>query len=400
MNTPEEEKIIKISALVLKEMQGALSDDDQIFLYSWLSESEYNREIYRRCMDGQKQSEAYRALQYFEKQRNFESLKSNILFRKHKKIPVILKKLWPYVAAASVIFAISGILYWDKSNDQQTDMQVSAIRDRLPASNQAIITLSDGRQYQLNKDENQVLVDSNGIRYNDGGQVAAINAAVSAKIETPRGGTYDVTLPDGTTVKLNAGTVLTYPTVFAKDKREVTLIGEAYFEVAKRKDQPFVVHAKNQNIMVLGTHFNVNAYQTSATTKTTLQEGKVKVTELLKGHQVILLPGEQALNIGPNLSKHAVNVPQEMAWVYGKFNFDGKSLREVMDELSQWYAIDVIYKGDIPDVEFFGGTFRTSKLSTILKILRDQDLNYHFTNDGKLIIEKNNVIKEKGGPKL
>jgi len=115
----------------------------------------------------------------------------------------------------------------------------------------------------LNKAESQVVIDGGGIRYNDGGQVAAINAAVSAKIETPRGGTYDVTLPDGTIVKLNAGTVLTYPTIFAKDKREVTLVGEAYFEVAKRKDHPFVVQTKNQQVQVLGTHFNINAYQTS-----------------------------------------------------------------------------------------------------------------------------------------
>src|SRR5690606_28551668 len=115
------------------------------------------------------------------------------------------------------------------------------------------------------------------------------------------------------------------------------------------------------------------------------------------GRQVTLLPNEQAVNTGTNLSKRTVNVQQEMAWVYGKFDFDGKSLREVMDELSQWYAIDVVYKGDIPDVEFFGGTFRTSKLSTILKILKDQDLSYQLTADGKLIIEKNEPKKQKGG---
>ncbi|MNX76294.1 hypothetical protein D3C86_1077990 [compost metagenome] len=121
------------------------------------------------------------------------------------------------------------------------------------------------------------------------------------------------------------------------------------------------------------------------------------VKELKRGHQVTLLPGDQAVNSAANFSKRAVNVQQEMAWVYGKFNFDGKSLREVMDELSQWYAIDVVYKGDIPEVEFFGGTFRTSKLSTILKILKDQDLSYQLTDDGKLIIEKNASNIRKGG---
>ncbi|CAM3534556.1 FecR family protein [Sphingobacterium prati] len=397
MDALEEEKFIRISTLVLKEMQGTLTGEDRIFLDSWLNESEVNRQLYQRCMDGQKQREAYTRLQYFETRRSFDALKSKISFHTPKKRSTALKGLWPYVAAASIIFALSGIWYWNKDGNQRMNLPVAAVNDRLPASNQAVITLSDGRQYQLNKAENQVVIDGSGIRYNDGDEVAEINAAVSAKIETPRGGTYDVTLPDGTMVKLNAGTVLSYPTVFAKDKREVTLIGEAYFEVAKRKEQPFVVHAKNQQILVLGTHFNVNAYRTSAETKTTLLEGKVAVKELRHGRQVTLLPNEQAVNTGTNLSKRTVNVQQEMAWVYGKFDFDGKSLSEVMDELSQWYAIDVVYKGDIPDVEFFGGTFRTSKLSTILKILKDQDLSYQLTADGKLIIEKNEPKKQKGG---
>lgn len=388
MKALEEEKLIHISALVLKEIQGKLTGEERILLDSWLNQSERNKEIYKHCQDRQKQHQAYTGLRYFEKQRNFDSLKSKIQFRTKKKTVVVLKRLWPFVAAASIIFTIAGIWYWNKGEGQHMYDEMAMVNDRLPASNQAIITLSDGRQYQLNKDESQVVIDGTGIRYHDGGRVAAINAAVSAKIETPRGGTYDVTLPDGTTVKLNAGTVLTYPTVFAKDKREVTLTGEAYFEVAKRKDQPFVVHTKNQQILVLGTHFNIYAYETSAATKTTLLEGKVAVRERLKDRQVILLPGDQAVNNGANFSKRTVNVQQEMAWVHGKFNFDGKSLREVMDELSQWYAIDVVYKGEVPDIEFFGGTFRTSKLSTILKILKDQDLSYQLTDDGKLIIEK------------
>ncbi|MDQ1149751.1 ferric-dicitrate binding protein FerR (iron transport regulator) [Sphingobacterium zeae] len=243
----------------------------------------------------------------------------------------------------------------------------------------------------------QVVINGSGIRYDDGHEVASIDAAVSAKIETPRGGTYEVTLPDGSRVKLNAGTILSYPTQFAKDKREVSLQGEAFFEVAKRKDQPFIVHTKNQQVQVLGTQFNINAYPTSTQIKTTLLEGRVQVKELIKGHKVNLLPGNQAVNTGTQLIKQSVNVQQEIAWVYGKFNFDGKSLRQVMDELSQWYAVDVVYKGDVPDVSFFGGTFRTSKLSTILKILKDQDLSYHLTDDGKLIIEHSNPKTQKGG---
>lgn len=397
MDPKEEEKLIRISALVLQELQGTLTGEDRLFLESWLQESASNKEIYQRCLNGQHQRKAYVSLQYFEKQRNFESLKNKISFHPTKRRPALLKRLWPYAAAASVLLALSVVWYWNRDNSRPAEVQLGGVNDRLPASNQAIITLSDGRRYELNKGEKQVLINGSGIRYDDGHEVASIDAAVSAKIETPRGGTYDVTLPDGTMVKLNAGTTLSYPTVFNKDKREVSLRGEAYFEVAKRKDQPFIVRTKNQEVQVLGTHFNINAYPTAAQTKTTLLEGKVQVKELIRGQKVTLLPGDQSVSAGAELSRHPVNVQQEMAWVYGKFNFDGKSLRQVMDELSQWYAIDVVYKGDVPDVAFFGGTFRTSKLSTILKILKDQDLSYQLTDDGKLIIEKSDPKRQKGG---
>ncbi|GAA0886607.1 DUF4974 domain-containing protein [Sphingobacterium siyangense subsp. cladoniae] len=397
MDPKEEEKLIRISALILQKMQGTLTGEDRFFLESWLQESERNKQIYQRCLDEKLQRDAYTRLQDFETRRNFESLKAKISFHTSKKGPGLLKRLLPYVAAASVLLALSVVWYWNKHSNRLVETQREVVNDRLPASHQAVITLSDGRQYALNKGEKQVVIDGGGIRYEDGHEVAPINAAVSARIETPRGGIYEVTLPDGTLVKLNAGTTLSYPTVFAKDKREVTLRGEAYFEVAKKKDQPFIVHTKNQQVQVLGTHFNINAYQTSVPTKTTLLEGKVMVTTLLGSQKVTLLPGDQSVNTGTELTKHPVNVQQEMAWVYGKFNFDGKSLRQVMDELSQWYAIDVVYKGDVPDVSFFGGTFRTSKLSTILKILKDQDLSYHLTENGKLIIEKNDPKSQKGG---
>ncbi|WP_313263821.1 FecR domain-containing protein [Sphingobacterium sp.] len=397
MDPKEEEKLIRISALVLQELQGTLTGEDRFFLENWLQESASNKEIYQRCLEGQWQREAYASLQHFEKQRNFESLKNKISFQPTKRKPALLKRLWPYAAAASVLLALSVVWYWNWDNSRPAEVQLGTVNDRLPASNRAIITLSDGRRYELNKREKQVHINGSGIRYDDGHEVASIDAAVSAKIETPRGGTYEVTLPDGTMVKLNAGTTLSYPTVFAKDKREVSLRGEAYFEVAKRKDQPFIVRTKNQEVQVLGTHFNINAYPAAAQTKTTLLEGKVQVKELIKGQKITLMPGDQSVSTGAELSRHPVDVLQEMAWVYGKFNFDGKSLRQVMDELSQWYAVDVVYKGDVPDVSFFGGTFRTSKLSTILKILKDQDLSYQLTDDGKLIIEKSDPKGQKGG---
>lgn len=397
MDPIDEQKSIRISALLLKQMQGALSTDERIFLDSWLNESESHQDIYNRCLDGHMQREAYSQLHHFDTRRDFGRISKKIFDAPVKKKAIVLKRIWPYAAAASILLAITGLWYWNDDKNQQADVHIISSIDRLPASSQAVVTFSDGRSYQLDQDEKKVVLDGQGIHYADGDRVAAINSAISAKIETPRGGTYDILLPDGTAVKLNAGTVLTYPTVFAKDKREVNLSGEAYFEVAKRKNQPFIVKTENQQVAVLGTHFNVYAYPASPETKTTLLEGKVLVKEMGKGNQVVLLPGEQSVASLSHVSKHSVNVQQEMAWVYGKFNFDGKSLQEVMDELSRWYAIDVQYQGEIPDVAFFGGTYRTSKLSTILKILKDQDLSYRLTTDGKLILSKSDPKGQKGG---
>src|SRR5690606_4908990 len=177
-----------------------------------------------------------------------------------------------------------------------------------------------------------------------------------------------------------------YPTKFQEHSREVQLTGEAYFEVAKQNDRPFTVRTSDQIITVLGTHFNVAAYEGPSLTKTTLTEGKVRVKDNINQAELTLAPGQQALSHEGKFSKRNVNVDQEIAWLQGKFNFDGKSLQEVMDDLSRWYNVDVVYEGEVPDIHFFGGTFRSSKLSTILSILESNEIKYRMTEDHKLII--------------
>ncbi|HCU45751.1 MAG TPA: iron dicitrate transport regulator FecR [Sphingobacterium sp.] len=335
------------------------------------------------------QKKSFESLQEFEKNRDFEKIRAKLFTTPVPQQLFSFKRMLPFVAAACMIIALGGVWYYSQTNSSiPSAIQLSQM-DRLPAQNRATVTFSDGRQFQLNEHESQVHMDKKGIHYDDGSAVAETQSAQFATIETPRGGVYDVILPDGTRVKLNAATTLRYPTVFAADKREVRVDGEAYFEVAKRKNQPFIVETANQQVSVLGTHFNVNTYGNKSEMKTTLQEGKVQVKELTSGKHIILLPGYQSLVNKGKLISRAVDVNQELAWVDGRFNFDGKSLFEVMDDLSRWYNVDVEYRGEIPDVEFFGGTYRTSKLSTILKILKDQNLHYHFTANGKLIIEKN-----------
>lgn len=389
MNLTEEELLIRISTFIVQEMKGEQRAEDRLLLKKWLSESPENQAVYKRCFDQIMQKKAFESLQEFEKNRDFEKVRSKLFVRPVSQKAFQFKRLLPYVAAACLLIAFGAVWYSNQIGLKIPAENQLSQTDRLPAKNRATVTFSDGRQFQLNELESEVFISYKGVHYDDGGAVAETQAAQFATIETPRGGIYDVVLPDGTRVKLNAATTLRYPTVFAKDKREVSVDGEAYFEVANRQNQPFIVETANQQVSVLGTHFNVNTFGDKSEIKTTLLEGKVQVKELTGGKHIVLLPGYQSLVNKGKLTSRAVDVEQELAWVDGRFNFDGKSLFEVMDDLSRWYNVDVEYRGEMPDVEFFGGTYRTSKLSTILKILKDQNLHYHFTPNGKLIIEKN-----------
>jgi transmembrane sensor len=391
MNLTKEEILIRISALIVQEMKGEQRAEDRLLLKNWLQESDENRAIYQRCFDKIMQKKAFQTLNEYEKNRDFEKIRAKLFTTPVPQHLFSFKRMLPFVAAACLMIALGGVWYYNQINSSiPSQIQLSQI-DKLPAQNRATVTFSDGRQFQLNEHEGQVHMDKKGVHYDDGSAVAETQSAQFATIETPRGGVYDVILPDGTRVKLNAATTLRYPTVFATDKREVRVDGEAYFEVAKRKNQPFIVETKNQQVSVLGTHFNVNTYGNKSEMKTTLVEGKIRVKELTTGKDLVLLPGYQSCVMEGKLVSRAVDVNQEMAWIHGRFNFDGKSLYEVMDELSRWYNVDVEYRGEMPDVEFFGGTYRTSKLSTLLNILKDQNLRYHFTANGKLIIEQNKL---------
>ncbi|MDQ1149750.1 hypothetical protein QE382_001734 [Sphingobacterium zeae] len=153
MDPKEEEKLIFISSLVLREMRGTLGGEDRLFLESWLQESIWHQQVYQRCLDEAQQREGYVSLAHFDKKRNFESLKTKISFHSSKRSVGLVKRLWSYVAAASVLLALSVVWYWFQDNGHPVETQRTLAIDRLPASHQAIITLSDGRRFALKNNE-------------------------------------------------------------------------------------------------------------------------------------------------------------------------------------------------------------------------------------------------------
>lgn len=210
-------------------------------------------------------------------------------------------------------------------------------------------------------------------------------------IETPKGGQYQIRLPDGTTVWLNAASTLIYPVNFRGSReRRVQLDGEAYFEVAKDKAHPFVVKTDRQEVTVLGTHFNINGYKEESVINTTLLEGSIRTRNLSSGQSRILSPGQQSTVVKGEGEVGVANVNTDniISWKNGYFIFDEQDIVSVMKVISRWYDVDVEFK-TVNREEKFGGTFsRSSELSDILNVLKILG-NANFKMQGRTIIVSN-----------
>lgn len=313
------------------------------------------------------------------------------------------KPKWWYAAAAVAIIAGSWFAYnWagSKTDKQQVAKAVQKTpADVLPGSDKAVLTLDDGSAIVLDTTANGQLMlngtDAKIVKTN--GQLAYGTAtapdaeAEYHTISTPRGGQYQLTLADGTKVWLNAASSLHFPTSFTGRERMVEVSGEAYFEVAQNASMPFIVKINDgqpepAEVLVLGTHFNVNAYTDEQAESTTLLEGAVRMRRGENG--VILKPGQQAqLNKQGNFkTSDEVNIEEVMAWKNGYFQFEDANLETIMRQISRWYDLDVVFAKPLPDAVYTGRVSRNLKLSDLLKLLELSDLNVKI--DGKkLIIE-------------
>jgi hypothetical protein len=287
------------------------------------------------------------------------------------------RKLWLPYAAAVVLLILAGASYVFFHRDNKAEVAVAGnlvIKDALPGHNGAVLMLSNGRSIVLDTARNGKLLDG---FTKSGDKITVENAnAEYATLITPLGRQQQVTLADGTKVWLNAGSSLRFPTRFSEIQRRVEITGEVYLEVAHNATRPFIVSAGNEEIKVLGTHFNVNAYADEQMVKTTLLEGSVKIN-----NNAILQPGEQYGN--GIISK--VDADASVAWVFGYFQFEHADIKTVMRQLSRWYDVEVRYEGKITS-EIFGGEMqRNLKLSQVLELLSGTGIHYTL-NDKKLTI--------------
>jgi transmembrane sensor len=258
------------------------------------------------------------------------------------------------------------------------------------AEEKIVLTLSDGRQIIVNDSSANNIADGHTIIKKENG-VLIYNTGLSTEkpiyntMTTPKGGQYQLILPDGSKVWLNAASSLTYPIVFTGTKREVELTGEAYFEIKENKKYPFIVNALNTHIEVLGTGFNVNAYKNEAGVSTTLVNGAVKVFS--QKNSVVIKPGQQ-INISYSNNQMTTTLPNiddVLAWREGMFQFENRNIQTIMRQLERWYDVTVEYKGPLPDAEFSGSLSRTENASMLLDAL-SLTKKVHFIIDGKKII--------------
>lgn len=302
---------------------------------------------------------------------------------------------WKWAAAACILIIAAGAWFM---RQQPAKPAVTAVNppDVAPGGNKAVLTLADGSQITLDSAGNGVLAQQGGSRVTKlaNGQLAYDNSGTSPEkilyntMTTPRGGQYKLLLPDGTTVWLNAGSSITYPTGFTGKERNVSITGEAYFEVSRNEKMPFRVTANNTTIEVLGTHFNINAYKDEASINTTLLEGSVRV--LAYDRDLLLRPGQQAkvdrARAGIEVKDH-VNAADVIAWKEGYFSFNDADLPTVMRQLARWYDVEVTYEGKIPDRVFTGEIGRGLTLTQVLKGLSTTRIKYRIENGRRIIIQ-------------
>ncbi len=307
---------------------------------------------------------------------------------------------WTAAAAAVILLGLSVYLYSHTRNKPiippLAQQQQPAKQNIAPGRNGAILTLSNGKQIQLDsagtgyiaKEGNAQLVAKNG-------QLAYLKAADAGTdpggadqllyntVSTANGRQWSVTLPDGTKVWLNAASSIRYPLNFKGKLRLVEITGEAYFEVAHNAEKPFRVKVGDQFIEDIGTAFNINAYTDEGAVRTTLLQGSVRVRT--KQTNNVLRPGEQATvnTDSQTISVKAVNTEEAIAWKNGFFNFQHADIRSVMRQLSRWYDVNIEYKV-IPDDTFSGEIGRNLTLNQVLDLL--QTAHVHFViKDNKTI---------------
>jgi len=372
----------RISQLIIKQISEESTAADEEELRLWMEQSDNNRFLAKEFLEQESLLEGLKDI--LSKEQIWKNIKERTGVQ--KVVPLLKRKMIRLAAAAIFVGMLAGT-YWLMQDKKENNTIVEKKIDIDPGAHKASLRLADGRIIildsagtgELAKQGTTIIVNKNGqLVYTSGEKQQEV---LYNTLSTARGEAYSTVLADGTKVWLNSASSIKFPVTFNTNERKVEITGEAYFEVAKNTTRPFKINiAGRGEVEVLGTHFNITAYENETAIKTTLLEGSVRVN-----NSVILKPGQQAIAAGTITVTSDVDTEKIIAWKENIFLFSADDIQTVMRQIERWYEVEVEFKGEISDRHFTGIISRNNKVSEVLKMLQGTG-KIQFEITGKKIV--------------
>ena len=399
------QSIHRLSELSYKFLQEELTETESLELDHYLNQSEENRIFFNQLTDRARINDDLEQLHKIDSAAIWNAIVKANPELKRGTVLSLFRPTLKYAAAVILIAALGS--YWFLSRNKKMPVaktetkQTPVNNDVAPGQYKAKLTLADGTTIILDSAKTGQLVQQGEINVlNKDGQLiyekrGETNKVLYNTLSTSKAETYLTVLSDGTKVWLNSASSIHYPVAFTGTERRVEITGEAYFEVAKDATKPFIVALKNMEVRVLGTQFNINAYSDDPQVRTTLLEGSVEINSAIPDksgqagnrQSAILKPGEQAQLSEKGTIKilEDADVEKEIAWKNRLFIFKGDDVVKVMNMLSRWYDVEVVYQGSVPDLQFYGIVNMDQPASNVLKLLQMKGGHFQITNK-KIIV--------------
>lgn len=381
------------AALIFKQLNGEITPAEQQELDSWLEADVRNRALLESLRNKDTVSKEMAFFDGIDVEADWQAVAARTQFKPAARV-IAWKRMARWSVAAALLVGMVLLYRWQQGREAVepgivASNTVKFKNDVLPGSNKAVLQLANGQTVDLNDHSTTPITEEDGTKiaqqtgqlvYNNGtgkdNQEALFNT-----LSTPRAGQYQLTLPDGTKVWLNASSSIRFPLRFSGKERLVELTGEGYFEVAKNTAMPFRVMVNGMEVAVLGTHFNIIAY--NGVTKTTLTEGAVKI-RLADKRTWQLAPGQQAVVKKDAVQVAYTDVEKAIAWKEGVFYFKEDDFEDIMEQIARWYDLDIQIKGKIPGKRISGNINREARLSQVLEMLNFVS-GATFSIDGKKV---------------
>ncbi len=389
-----DQEALRIARLIGEYINGTISHNDHVKLDDWVAESDENMELFLKLTDEKNIAEAKQWIAGIDTEKALRAAEARINFEKLKR-----KSLWqrsvPYGIAAVVIIAAGLIVLKPFQKKPAKEIVESTSGEIIPGTDKAVLILNDGKEVGLGMATNKEIAVQGTTTISDaGGELTYSSATIVLEelyntVRVPNGGQYKLILADGSKVWLNSGSSIRFPVSFHGIARTVSMTGEAYFEVTKDSSKPFFVSVGDTKIEVLGTKFNVSAYLDEPVIKTTLAEGKLRVTS--PSGSLLLAPLEESERDSTgHLRKYTTTTEEALAWKDGLFYYKNEPIETIMRGIARWYDAQIEYR-DKPGDHFNVELSRTEPVTNVLRLMELTNRVYFKIENKKIIVSKHKI---------